>query len=181
MEIIEIPHPSLRKTSKEVLSADTKLANFVRELSETLENKRNPKGVGLAAPQVNKLWRVFAAQVEGLEIFINPVITNHSSGYTLGPDEEDPILEGCLSMPKIYGAVPRWEWVLVEYDALVNGELEKREERFDDFYARVIQHEIDHLDGILFTDHSLKYDLPVYQEYEKEKYREVNKEFLEII
>lgn len=71
-------------------------------------------------------------------------------------------------MPLLYGPVPRWEWVEVEYHGLIGDQLVEKKERFDGFHARVVQHEIDHLDGILFTDYSLQYDLPVYREEGKE-------------
>ena len=67
-------------------------------------------------------------------------------------------------MPGIYGPVPRWEWVEVEYEKIENGVFVPDKKKFSDFHARVVQHEIDHLDGILFTDYSLEYDLPVYIE-----------------
>jgi len=100
--------------------------------------------------------------------FINPIIKKHSNDYTFGPDPENPRLEGCLSMPGLYGPVPRWEWVELEYQAIYDGEFVDKKSRFDGFHARVIQHEIDHLDGILFTDYSLEYDLPVYVEKKNE-------------
>lgn len=178
MEIIEIPHPSLRKTASEITEVDKKLKQFVTDLQDTLANTTNPKGGGLAAPQVDKLWRVFATQVGKPMIFINPVITKHSKGKIAGIDD---IMEGCLSMPKLWGAVPRWTWVDLEYDKIVGNKLVRIKKRFEDVPAIFIQHEVDHLDGILFTDHSLKNDLPVYQELGKGKYQEVEKEFLEMI
>lgn len=177
MNIITIPHPTLRKKAQEITILDKKMVKMIGNLGDTLINKDNPKGVGLAFPQVDKLFRVFVTYLNDGErddknnkliTFINPVITNHSQKITLGPDKKDPILEGCLSMPGIYGPVPRWEWVEVEYQEIEKSEktarLKSEKGRFEGFHARVIQHELDHLEGILFTDHSLRYDLPVYQE-----------------
>lgn len=172
MKIVTIPHPTLRQTAKIVLDFGTPLQDFLAEMGKTLQTTTNPQGVGLAAPQVNTPLRVFLTALEDAPIapraFINPHITSHSKKYTFGPDPENPRLEGCLSMPGLYGPVPRWEWVQVEYQALINGQVAEKKERFDGFHARVVQHEIDHLDGILFTDYSLQYDLPVYREQGKD-------------
>lgn len=181
MEIIQIPHPSLRKTAHPVQGVDKKLISFVAELEKTLKNARNPQGVGLAAPQVDKLWRLFTIRLDKPLTIINPVITKHAKKQTFHEQEDGaPSLEGCLSMPKLWGPVPRWEWVELEFEELRNNKLVKRSKKFSDIEGRVIQHEYDHLEGILFTDYSLEYDLPVYQEQGK-RFREVDPEFLELI
>lgn len=179
-KIIEIPHETLRKTAKPVVGVDKKLLTFITELEETLDKKRNPRGVGLAAPQVNTLIRVFCLNVAGLKTYINPVITKTSKNLTFGPDPEDPIMEGCLSMPELYGPVPRWQWIDTEFQIIENGALVQRKARFEAFEARVFQHELDHLNGVLFTDYALDYDLPVYKEYKKDTFEEVDKKILEL-
>lgn len=179
-KIIEIPHDTLREVAKKVTKVDKKLIKFVAELEETLDKKRNPRGVGLAAPQVNTLIRVFCLNLKNLQTYINPVITKTSKDSTFGPDKDEPIMEGCLSMPKLYGPVPRWEWIEAEFQVLEDGKLVNKKERFEAFEARVFQHELDHLDGILFTDYALEYDLPVYKEYKNDKYEEVDHELLKL-
>jgi peptide deformylase len=80
------------------------------------------------------------------------------------------MLEGCLSMPGLYGPVPRWSWIEIEFEDFVSPTslaLKSQKLRFEDFAARVVQHEADHLDGVLFTDYANDYDLPVYQENHK--------------
>lgn len=178
MEIVEIPDPVLRKKSKQVTEVDKKLLKFVDDLQSTLANTTNPKGGGLAAPQVGKLWRIFTTQVGEPMVFINPVITKHSKEKVAGIDD---IMEGCLSMPKLWGEVPRWTWVDLEYDQIQNDKLVRTKKRFESVQGVFIQHEVDHLDGVLFTDYSLKYDLPVYRQVEKEKFEEVDKTLLEVI
>lgn len=179
-EIILVPHPSLRTKTKLVTHVDKKLNKFIKDLEETLYKKMNPKGVGLAAPQVNKLIRAFSMNLDELETFINPTIIKTSKNHTFGPDVEDPIFEGCLSMPELYGPVPRWEWVEVEYQVISDNKLVGKKRKMEAFEARVFQHEIDHLDGILFTDYSIKHDLPVYKETKKGKYEEVDHSLLEL-
>jgi peptide deformylase len=185
-KIITIPNQTLRKEAKLVTKVDKKLKKFVSEIEDTLTKKRNPRGVGLAAPQIDKLWRIFSMNLDGIETFINPKIVKKSKDLTFGPDKEDPIMEACLSMPGFYGPVPRNSWIEVEYQSLDGEKLIEKKSRFEDFPARVFQHELDHLNGILFTDHSLKYELPVYKEdllkgkSEKRKYEEIDPAMLEL-
>lgn len=189
MKIITIPHPSLRQTATPVEQVDVKLTQLTKGLAETLLGQRNPTGVGLAAPQVDILKRVFATNVtedekdttSHFKIYINPEIVGHSEKLILGPTPKDEVLEGCLSIPGLYGPVPRFEWIEMQYQVVKGDELETVIEKSSQFEARVIQHELDHLNGILFTDYSLEYDLPVYRENEKtNKFEEVDKRILEV-
>ncbi|MCB9813566.1 MAG: peptide deformylase [Pseudomonadales bacterium] len=179
-EIIIIPHPTLRKEARLVTHVDKKLKSFISELEKTLNSKRNPRGVGLAAPQVDKLWRIFTINIDKIQSYINPRIVKKSNQLTFGPDENDPILEGCLSMPELYGPIPRHTWVDIEYQYIDGDKFSEKKVRLENFYARVFQHEIDHLDGILFTDYSLEYNLPVYKELSNNKYEEIDPTLLEL-
>lgn len=189
LPIITTPNPLLRTSSKRVQKLDKKLIQFISNLGETLVKKDNPPGVGLSAIQVGKPIRVFAtnlppgfykpepptdSQKLTLEFFINPTITKASPTKTLGPDPKRPLLEGCLSIPNIYGPVYRHDWIDLEYETidipLIGNPSsvipKKRKARFEGFTARVIQHEQDHLNGVLFTDYSLKSNLPVFEDHE---------------
>ena len=179
-KIIEIPHETLRKVAKPVKNVDKKLIKLIGDLEKTLKEKRNPRGVGLAAPQIDSSLRLFCLNVSNLKTYVNPVIVKTSSKLTFGPDPDDPIMEGCLSMPELYGPVPRFEWIETEFQILKNGVLTSESARFESFEARVFQHELDHLNGILFTDYALEYDLPVYKEYKKDKFQEVDHELLKL-
>jgi peptide deformylase len=170
--LITVPQEILRKKSVEV-TIDKKTTQFIEDLRDTLLQQNNPKGVGLSAPQIGKNWKIFAtllaadieddAGPQDLKIFINPLIISHSSDLILGDSSDDPILEGCLSIPNIYGPVPRYSEVTVEYQTLENGQILSKRESFNGFFSRVIQHEYDHLEGILFTDHTLAHKLPLYE------------------
>ncbi len=172
MRIITIPNPILRQTAKKVERVDKKLLKFLAELQNSLVKAQDPQGVGLAAPQLGKSLAIFATQLIDpathnflpLQIFINPQITAHSDKLTFGPDKNKPDLEGCLSIPTLYGPIPRWPWIDLNYQIIENNQLITKQERFTDFNARVIQHERDHLDGVLFTDYTKKYNLPLYQD-----------------
>jgi len=167
-EIIQIPHETLRKTAAEVTAVDVKLHQLVRSLEETLGATRNPKGVGLAATQINTTKRAFATQHGNrLQTYINPVITTHSENLVLGPSDDEPRFEGCLSIPSVYGPIPRWQWVEIEFQTLDGKKLRNESQRLVGFEARVAQHELDHLNGVLFIDYSLTFGLPIYTENEE--------------
>lgn len=170
MKIITIPHPTLRQKAKSVTVVDKKLKKFIADLEQTLDKTRNPKGVGLAANQVDDLHRVFATHFDKkLRSFINPQIIKASDDLVLGPEGKEPYLEGCLSIPAIYGPVYRHEWLELQYQVIENDQLVTQTEKFEDFNARVIQHELDHLNGVLFIDYTLRLGLELYQENKETK------------
>ena len=181
MRIVTVPNHSLRTKAKKVSVVDEKLVKFITDLEKTLTRENNPKGVGLAAPQVDKPWRIISTLLSNVDVasrddnrlpvlrtLINPVIVKRSpQKLTLGPDSGNPTLEGCLSIPKLYGPVPRLPWIEIEYQQLLDDQLVEAKTRFDNFAARVLQHELDHLEGILFTDYAREFNLPVYLENPK--------------
>ncbi len=180
MKIISAPHQTLRQKAKTIDVFDKKFFGFLEQLAKTLLEKEQPSGVGLAAPQVDKSLQVFAAilgaenqasQKPKIEFFINPVITKTSKKKIKGLANGEERFEGCLSIPLLYGPVPRYEWIKIQYQSIFYHDLlnkkftlKNKKIRFSDFDARVIQHEYDHLQGILFTDHILENNLPIYIE-----------------
>lgn len=160
--IIEVPHQSLRQTAQAIETITPELKQLLLDLKITLRATRDPVGVGLAAPQIDALWRAFALQDEhpvtgdlSTQVFINPKIVDRSDRVTTGTNPHRPDLEGCLSIPLYYGAVERPQWVTLEWQELQDNDSlsEPRTKTFYDFTGRVIQHELDHLNGVLFTDH----------------------------
>jgi len=151
LEIITIGDPRLRKKSRPIRRFDKKLKQFAHDMVETM---RSADGVGLAAPQVGVNERLIVVEMpeEGFEddpqagklfVVINPEIIR-----TRGAKE--PGDEGCLSIPGYIGEVMRYPMVTVKGQD-TNG----REIRIKayDFLARIFQHEIDHLNGVLFIDY----------------------------
>ncbi len=145
-----------------------------RSLHDTLLGARNPRGVGLAQPQIDHSWRAFATYLETssqdnplYRTFINPQLSDQSDKLTLGVNPRNPDLEGCLSIPHLYGPVLRHEWITLTFRTLTkeNELSDWHTETFFDFSARVMQHELDHLNGILFTDHILEQGQPLYQQF----------------
>lgn len=165
LKIITAPSPILRKKSKEIKKVDKKLLKLIEEMKETLKLKVDPQGVGLSAPQVGKNIQLFISnELRGgtdFQIYINPKIIKHSQEKILGKGQK-PDLEGCLSVPNIYGPVPRYKQIVLQYQTLVENQLVKKKETLLYTHARVAQHEIDHLQGILFTDYIIKNQSAAY-------------------
>lgn len=167
MKILLTPDPFLRHKAKEVTTITAQLTQEVEEMFVILKNSRDPQGVGLAATQVGLDRRLFVL-LDGRkrQIFINPKITKSSRKMISAafPDKDDRWLEGCLSMPKIWGFVDRPNQVTVQYQDL---DLKTHSQTFTDIEAAYVQHEIDHLNGILFTDHILKQRGQLFHETKK--------------
>jgi peptide deformylase len=144
LHIIQYPHPTLRHKSKPVRRVDEELRGIVRNMFTQMYQAR---GVGLAANQIDLPLRLFVVNLkadpqEGEElVFINPVITSPK-----GLDEAE---EGCLSLPGLYGQVRRPKQVKINAYSLEGKEFTAD---LSGLFARVVQHETDHLDGVLFTD-----------------------------
>lgn len=160
LPIVAYGDPVLKKEAEEIDQHYEGLSELISNMFETMYAA---SGVGLAAPQIGKSIRLFVIdaspfaddeeedepdpKAKGLEnfkkVFINPIIEDESG-------EEWAFQEGCLSIPKIREDVYRKERILLTY---YDENFEFHEEEFDGYAARVIQHEYDHIEGILFTDH----------------------------
>lgn len=147
LPIITIPEPNLRQRSKDVDPKEIGKPEFQAWLDDLVETMYVADGVGIAAPQVGRNVRVFVAVDDKTpHILINPVLKRKSFRRVDGE-------EGCLSVPGKYGIVSRHRSVRME--AL---DRDGKRVTFDakHFFARVLQHELDHLDGILFIDRAKK-------------------------
>ena len=141
-KIVRYGEPTLREPSKEVHKVSKKIQDWVKDLLDTMYSVN---GVGLAAPQIGENVRVFVVDVSSANeplnplVFINPKIINS--------------YEGCLSFPQAYTNVRRYEYIMIK--ALDrHGKSFVMEAKDGSLLARAIQHENDHLDGILFVDHA---------------------------
>lgn len=170
--IIQAPHLVLRQKAALVVELDKKIMSYAQNLADTLRAARNPVGVGLAAPQIAKKWQIFATQLEHsttgqlqIKLFFNPRLVDQSDRLVTGVNPRQPDLEGCLSIPLFYAPVARPEWVTLTWQELTpDHQLSTwHTETFFDFSGRVIQHELDHLQGILFTDHVQEQSQPLYR------------------
>jgi peptide deformylase len=149
LKVARMGHPVLRAKARTVDKAELKNPVFQNFIDSMIDTMYEYSGVGLAAPQVHESVRLFVAMLDAdgrgegdAVVFINPEISVKGDQTVEG-------WEGCLSIPDIRGRVPRAQHVAVSA-------LDRTGKRFEldlkDFAARVVQHETDHLDGVLFFD-----------------------------
>ncbi len=160
-KIVGSKDPVLRKPSKAVAKIDRKILRLIRDLTDTLARQKDPEGVGLAAPQLGVNLRIFV-MVKGKEIVpvVNPEILAVSKKQIAKKKKGHSILEGCLSLPNYYTPLKRAEKVKLKY--LTPDGKEKIEE-FTGFSAQIVQHEVDHLNGIMFIDRLLEQKKTLYK------------------
>jgi peptide deformylase len=138
-DIVVVDDPRLRTKSPKVPKIDDSTRRLIDDMVDTM---RDAPGIGLAAPQVGVLLRVIVCEVEDhLHALVNPEIVR-AEGEQVGD-------EGCLSIPGYIGEVKRFERVVVKAKNRAGKDVRVRA---DGLLARCLQHEIDHIDGILFTD-----------------------------
>jgi len=151
-EIITIPNPILRKKARKVTEFDRGFQELVNDMIETM---RDAPGVGLAAPQIAVSERLIVVEYgddedddapKKLFVVANPVITAASEEMVLG-------IEGCLSVPELVGEVERHEVIVVKGQ---NRYGKPTRIKADGWLARIFQHEMDHLDGVLYPDRTNK-------------------------
>lgn len=153
-DIITLPNSHLRERSRKVGIVTPEILSLIERMeSATLDweaSREHEVGVALAAVQINELYRVVVIRNDfdnktdtSFTAYINPVITKHE-----GVIVED--FEGCLSIKDVYGRVPRYEKVKVK---AINKDGKEFRTTAKGFLARIFQHEIDHINGIVFIDH----------------------------
>jgi len=147
--IVVYGDPVLKKRGRDLEEGEIDVVKLAADMYETMEQA---EGIGLAAPQIGKSIRMFVIDASKMEeaevgdfkqIFINPQIIKEEG-------EAWPFEEGCLSIPEIREEVNRQESLTIKF---LDENWEPHEESFTGLKARIIQHEYDHIDGILFTDH----------------------------
>jgi peptide deformylase len=172
LKIVDIKNPLLRRKAKAVKKIDKKVIRLIEDMKETLVVQEDPEGVGLAAPQVGKSMRIFVMHCleEGLDrkVVINPKAISIKKKISKKTKKKEKLLEGCLSIPHYYGPVGRKNEITIKYTSEDGKELT---ETFKGFAAHIVQHEIDHLNGVIFIDHILEQKKPLYwikdDEYEE--------------
>jgi len=147
--IVAYGHPVLKKLALEIEKSEVDVQQLAEDMFETM---RNAQGIGLAAPQIDKSLRMFIADTSPLDdeeigdwkqVFINPeIIEENGNDWSFE--------EGCLSIPNIREEIIRPEKLQINY---FDEHWNEHTEEFDGMRARIIQHEFDHIEGILFTDH----------------------------
>ena len=146
LDILVAPHPVLKQKAKPVEKVDARVAKLMDDMVETMYAA---KGIGLAAPQVGILERVIVVDVHEKDEAPNPIrLANPEIVWK--SDETSVCEEGCLSVPDQFAEVTRPSAIRVRY---LDEKNEVREMEADGMLATCIQHEIDHLNGVLFVDY----------------------------
>ena len=133
--------------SEDFNSTIEEVSSLINKLETVMEEY---KGVGISAIQIGVPYRVFLAGYPEPEVFINPKVLERSSYM-----KSD--FEGCLSCPGVMVRVKRSSYIVVEYTSIREEKFVKINRKFKDFVARVVQHELDHLNGFLIEDRGKVY------------------------
>lgn len=186
MKIVQAPEAVLSKVAKPVNKIDKSVHDFLKVMEETLTNASDPEGVGLAAPQVGKSLQIFIIKPtpdSKIQTFINPAIEGffdapkgkkeevYQSATTAKVKKKAKIdkgvqLEGCLSLNNIWGVVKRHYGVTLTYQDETG---KSHTKKFDGFLSVIIQHEYDHLQGILFPKRVLEQKTKLYKSSKNKK------------
>lgn len=183
LKIITAPNSILSQTAKPVTKIDKSIPKLIEEMKQALLEAKDPEGVGLAAPQVGKSLQIFLAKPSDkldFMVFINPEIIERSSkvDYVKRPKKDasekaSKKLEGCLSLPAIWGPVLRSSSLILSY---LDEHGKSHKKKFSNFLATIIQHELDHLNGVLFPKKVLEQKGKLYKSKKNEKGEDVFEE-----
>lgn len=171
--IVTTPNPILVARASEVTTFDKKLHELLKNMEKTLLATTDPKGVGLAAPQIGEQLRIFLAKPTDrakIKVFINPeiikTIDSTPEEIEQNKSKKKKLFEGCLSIPNLWGNVTRAKEITLAWQD-ENGKTHTKQ--FSRFMATIIQHEVDHLNGILFTKHVMEQGEKLYKSHKNEK------------
>lgn len=173
MKIVQAPDSVLSEKAKPIKKIDKELVTLIEHMKHTLITASDPEGVGLAAPQVGRSIQLFITKPEkdsDYTIFINPHVKLLAPKAQRKTKEGHSKLEGCLSLKDIWGTVQRAPKVEVTY---MNEKGVTQTKVFSGFFATVIQHEQDHLDGILFPRRTLEQGGTMYKSHKDAKGEDV--------
>lgn len=182
LKIVQAPSPVLANPAKKINNIDKTILHLIKEMTETLEKATDPEGVGLAAPQVGEGVQLFIIKPTPkakVDVFINPVLTIPANAKMddlkekLENDDEDVKLEGCLSLKDIWGVVERYDKVHLSY---LDEHGKNHEKSYEGFFATIIQHEYDHIQGVLFPKRVLEQESKLYKSTKNKKGEQVFEE-----
>ena len=178
LKIVTVPANVLTQLTKPVAKIDDKIKKIVFDMEKVLVAQNDPPGVGLAANQVGLDLSIFIikpTEKSKIKVFINPRIVSRIDPFKDSPKKVRPYkvrpykkrvkLEGCLSIPRIWGPVNRGKRVFLHYQDLSG---KKYLKWFSGFEAMIIQHEMDHLNGIVFTQRAVEQKNQLYKEENEE-------------
>lgn len=186
MKIVQAPNQVLSEKAKSIEKVDKAIKKLLKDMEQTLLDQTDPEGVGLAAPQIGKSLQLFIVKQDEkapLLTFINPVIektfekphdkvteikqsTKAASAKKRAKIDKGVQLEGCLSLKDVWGVVKRPYGVYVSYQDETGTQHKKT---FEGFLATIIQHEVDHLNGVLFPKRVLEQKNSLYHSIKNDK------------
>lgn len=171
LKIVTVPNKVLTTPTQNVKTVTPKIRKLVEQMKETLISQRDPEGVGLAATQVGESLSIFIMRptLKGeITICINPVAKIIESGEIVHDSKtlrsrktKQSKMEGCLSIPRIWAPLKRNGKIHLEYEDL---EGNRHSKDYEGFEAIIVAHEVDHLNGILFTQRCLEQKVTMYEE-----------------
>ncbi len=189
LKIVTAPNSVLSEPAKKVSKIGKSVLRLIEEMKQALLSAKDPEGVGLAGPQVGKSLQIFLVKPtpeSSIQVFINPKINSitKTSHLTIGSDRMMQLnesstrksktkLEGCLSLPNIWGDVEREPIITISY---LDEKGKTHARKFSGLLATIIQHEIDHLEGILFPKRVLEQKGKLYKSHKDEKNEDVFEE-----
>lgn len=170
VKIVTAPEEVLGKKARKIdFKKDKKaLPKLLKDMEKALLSASDPKGVGLAAPQIGKSLAIFMAKPterSPISVFINPEILE-AKELEKKKNKRLKKLEGCLSLPNIWGEVLRSPSVKLKW---LDENGKENNKKFKGFMATIIQHECDHLNGVLFPKHVLEQKGKLYKSYKNEE------------
>jgi len=169
LSILQAPQKVLVEKTKPVTKITPSILNLIEDMKYTLIKQEAPKGVGLSANQVGRPLQLFVlreAEDKPFRVFINPKLKILRTAKVAPDDPDKDVLEGCLSISNIWGVVDRAPKVKVKY---MSEDGKMHNETFTGFIARIVQHECDHLDGILFPIRVIEAKKTLYAEGKDDK------------
>ena len=186
-KIVTTPNPVLSGKAQTVKNIDKEIKQIIADMIVALNSASDPIGVGLAAPQIGIPLRIFITKPtisSDIKIFINPKFIDSKEKNisealpepkitTKSKKEKEVKLEGCLSLPNIWGEVKRKPIVTLTYMDEHGKQITKT---FRGLMATIVQHEMDHLDGVLFPKHVLEQKSVLYKSVKDEKGQDIFEE-----
>lgn len=174
LPIVQAPHTVLSTVAKRITKFDSSLEDLIKEMITTLETATDPEGVGLAAPQVGKSLRLFIIKEDEdapIKVYANPSLEMIAKDKEELPTkktkkDKEVKLEGCLSLKDIWGIVHRHEKVKITYQDIKGI---SHTETHSGFFATILQHEYDHIEGVLFPKRVLEQSGQLYKSVKDKK------------
>lgn len=176
LSIVQAPNPVLSAKAKTIVKVDQAVVKLIEQMEKALDSATDPIGVGLAAPQVGKSLAIFIVkpfEKAKMQAFINPKIVKIEDGKVGKTNSKTKKLEGCLSLKDIWGEVERAKTIELDY---VDIEGKPHHKKFAGFIATIIQHECDHLNGVLFPKRVLEQKGTLYESKKNSKGEDIFEE-----